>query len=269
MPAKKFKKVKSARVARKAPAKAKVKAGVKLKAKIKAQPAAKIKTAPKKLKVAGKVAVHKVIRVGKAASRPEPMRKPKGKSVAVAAPSRPASGKAVNGKPVNGKPINGHHANNSSNGVARMGASATKIPVTKLTKSELEEFRMLLLDKRREILGDVGSMESEAFRSQDNHSSSPMHMADVGTDNFEQEFTLGLIESERELLKEIQEALGRIEDGTFGICVATGKPIGKARLEAKPWAKYCIEYARMLENGMLPRNSGDIAAFEMADEDED
>ncbi len=121
---------------------------------------------------------------------------------------------------------------------------------SRLTKADLEHFYSLLLEKRREILGDVGSMESEAFKNQDNHSTSPMHMADVGTDNFEQEFTLGLIESERQLLREIQEALVRIEEGAYGICVATGKPIGKARLQATPWTKYCIEYARMLERGM-------------------
>src|SRR5689334_18315518 len=62
-----------------------------------------------------------------------------------------------------------------------------------LKKAEREHFRKLLLEKRREILGDVGSMESEAFKSGSNLSNMPIHMADVGTDNFEQEFTLGLI----------------------------------------------------------------------------
>ncbi len=251
MPAKKLKKAKPAKVFRKAP--------VKVKAKVK--PLNKTKIANAKSKASAKVAVHQVVRVGKSASRPEPVRKSKSKVIAVARQSRP----------INGKPINGHlhHGNDSNNGVPRMAGPAAKTPATKLTKSELEGFRKLLLAKRREILGDVGSMESEAFSNQDTHSSSPMHMADVGTDNFEQEFTLGLIESERELLKEIQEALGRIEDGTFGKCVATGKPIGKARLEAKPWAKYCIEYARMLESGLLPRNGGEAAAVEMTDEEDD
>jgi DnaK suppressor protein len=61
---------------------------------------------------------------------------------------------------------------------------------------------------------------------------------------------MGLIENERGLLREIDEALQRIEEGTFGICVATGKTITKARLRAKPWAKYCIEYARKRELGL-------------------
>jgi DnaK suppressor protein len=122
----------------------------------------------------------------------------------------------------------------------------------KLTAADLEYFRALLVEKRRELIGDMGSMENTAFNS-DGHSASPIHMADVGTDNFEQEFTLGLLESERQTLREIHEAIERIDNGTFGICVATGKPIGRARLEAKPWAKYCIEYARQLEQGRTPR----------------
>lgn len=141
-------------------------------------------------------------------------------------------------------------------------------PIPKLSKAELEHFRKLLLEKRREILGDVGSMETEAFKNQDSHSSSPMHMADVGTDNFEQEFTLGLIESERQLLREITESLNRIDQGTYGVCVATGKPIGKARLEAKPWASYCIEYARMLEQGLIAP-AGESEAREEDSQDEE
>ena len=79
------------------------------------------------------------------------------------------------------------------------------------------------------------------------HSKMPIHMADIGTDNYEQEFTLELIENDRNLLREIDEALDRIENGTYGICLATGKPISKSRLKHKPWAKYCIEYVREQE----------------------
>jgi DnaK suppressor protein len=124
-----------------------------------------------------------------------------------------------------------------------------------LKKADLDHFRQLLLERRREILSDVGSMENEAFKAGSNLSNMPIHMADVGTDNFEQEFTLGLIESERLTLREIQEALGRIEDGTYGLCVATGKPIGRMRLEAVPWAKHTIEYSRMLEQGLVHREA--------------
>ncbi len=113
----------------------------------------------------------------------------------------------------------------------------------------------MLLAKRRQLVGDVTHMESEAMRSNNQTSGGisamPIHMADLGSDTWEQELTLGLIENERSLIREIDEALSRIEDRTYGVCTATGKPITKARLRAKPWAKYCIEHARKLELGLL------------------
>jgi DnaK suppressor protein len=123
------------------------------------------------------------------------------------------------------------------------------------SKSELEEFKEMLLEKRKSLVGDMNGMESEALRlnRQDaggDLSLMPDHPANIATDNFEQEFTLGLLESERTLLNEINEALERIDGGTFGICLGTGQPIGKARLKARPWAKFCIEYARKRELGL-------------------
>ncbi len=130
-----------------------------------------------------------------------------------------------------------------------------------LTKKELNEFRQMLLDKRRMLVGDMTGMHNEAFRGADQGdlSTMPVHMADVGTDNYEQEFTLGLLESERKLLRDIDEALGRLDAGTYGICLGTGKVIGQARLRAQPWAKYCIEYARLLEQGLVKRGNGGSA----------
>jgi len=59
------------------------------------------------------------------------------------------------------------------------------------------------------------------------------------------------MDSERKLLREIDNALVRLEKKTYGICEGTGKPISKARLEAQPWARYCVKYARMLEQGLI------------------
>ena len=118
---------------------------------------------------------------------------------------------------------------------------------------ELEHFADMLLAKRRELVGDMSSMEREALRTggSSNLSTLPIHMADMGTDNYEQEFTLGLVEKDRNLLREINNALAKIQNGSYGICEGTGKPIGKPRLEVQPWARFGIEYARMREkNGM-------------------
>jgi RNA polymerase-binding protein DksA len=124
-----------------------------------------------------------------------------------------------------------------------------------LNMRDLEHFRDLLLAKRRELVGDMSQMEREALRSSGNSNLStlPIHMADMGTDNYEQEFTLGLVEKDRNLLREINAALAKIQNGTYGICEGTGKPISKARLEAQPWARFSIEHARQMERGQFRR----------------
>ena len=122
---------------------------------------------------------------------------------------------------------------------------------TKMPAKELNAYRDLLLDKRRTIVGMVSGLENEALRSNGgNLSNMPIHMADVGSDVFEQDFTLGMAETERGLLIEIDKALERIERKTYGVCQATGKPIPKARLKAKPWAQYTIEAARQNERSI-------------------
>lgn len=121
---------------------------------------------------------------------------------------------------------------------------------TGLTKRDLGQFRQQLLSKRSEILGDVASLQHDARNEDGDLSHVPVHMADVGSDNYEQEFTLGLVESERKLLFEIDQALMRIQEKTYGVCLARAIPIGRARLDAKPWAKYCIEEARDRERRM-------------------
>jgi RNA polymerase-binding transcription factor DksA len=76
-------------------------------------------------------------------------------------------------------------------------------------------------------------------------------MADAGSDNFELENTLGLMDEEVKLLAEIDDAMARIELKTFGVCEGSGKPIPKVRLDAIPWARYCIEYKELLEKGLV------------------
>lgn len=125
-----------------------------------------------------------------------------------------------------------------------------------LTPEEIEHYRGLLTQKRQEIIGDVNHIEDEALKksrldASGDLSSMPIHMADIGTDNYEQEFALNLLDSERKILNEIDQALQKIEEGVFGICEVTGRGISKARLEARPWARYCIEYAKLIEKGVI------------------
>lgn len=140
---------------------------------------------------------------------------------------------------------------------------------TPLTREELKEFRKLLLAKRRELVGDMAGIEAEALGADRQESKGDIsdHPADAGTDNFEQEFSLGLLESERNMLADIDKALSRIDKGTYGVCLGTGKQIAKARLLARPWAPYSIEYARMVEKGLV--RAGDKIATDDEEPDEE
>jgi RNA polymerase-binding transcription factor DksA len=126
------------------------------------------------------------------------------------------------------------------------------LPKSHLSPQELYVFRERLLLVRRQLAGDLDHMENEALKKNRSDAAGdlslmPIHMADIGTDNYEREFTIGLIENETETLKEIDAALERIENGTYGICQATRKPISKARLKVVPWTRYCVAYERSQE----------------------
>ena len=93
-------------------------------------------------------------------------------------------------------------------------------------------------------------------------STMPIHMADIGSDTFEHDFTLTLMESEEKTLHKIEQALSRIEDGTYGRCVADGEPIDEKRLEAVPWTPYCRKHQSELEEraAQLAMKSGGESA---------
>src|SRR5690606_37373601 len=93
------------------------------------------------------------------------------------------------------------------------------------------------------------SMESEALSGGSGSLSHlPQHMADQGSDTYDQSLALDLAASQRSLLREIDDAIERIDNGTYGICEMLGKPISAERLEHTPWARFSIEAARRIEN---------------------
>ncbi len=142
-----------------------------------------------------------------------------------------------------------------------------------LTAAEIQKFKELLQLKRAELLGNVSTMEDETFKKERSElSSMPFHMADAGSDNFEQEFALDLMDSEKKMLKEITDALNRIGEGTFGVCEGNGESISKARLNAIPWARYCVACAEMQEKGHQfgggADETGEIPPYEAGTEPE-
>lgn len=113
-----------------------------------------------------------------------------------------------------------------------------------MSKGELAEFKAILSRRRRLLLGDVKGLEGEAMKKGSDAagdlSTLPMHLADLGTDSFEQDISLGLMENESDEIREIEEALERIKDGVFGLCEGCRKRIPKERLRAIPYTRLCV-----------------------------
>ncbi len=121
-----------------------------------------------------------------------------------------------------------------------------------MKNNDMTVYRERLIALRARLRGDVNNMANATLhkrRSEANGdlSSMPIHMADMGTDNFEQEFTLHLMQSEEDTLGRIEIALERIEEGTYGECEVCGVRIPKARLNALPYATTCVKCASKRE----------------------
>jgi DnaK suppressor protein len=122
-----------------------------------------------------------------------------------------------------------------------------------LSKEEIESYRRQLLALKKRLGGDLTELEQEALRpaggeAAGNLSDVPVHPADLGTDNYEEELALELMENEEQILEEIDDALERIEQGTFGRCEECGQEIAKERLDAVPYTRYCTQHARELQD---------------------
>lgn len=121
-----------------------------------------------------------------------------------------------------------------------------------MKKAEAKVFKHLLLDMRARLRGDVHAMADAALNKTRSEASGdlsymPIHMADMGTDNFDQEFTLNLMQTEEDTLGMIEAALERIEGGLYGICVECEGRIPKTRLNAVPYTPFCVKCASKLQ----------------------
>ena len=134
------------------------------------------------------------------------------------------------------------------------GESEAMTKKSHFKKSETRVYKEQLLFLRARLRGDVNTLADAALKKKRSEaggdlSSMPIHMADVGSDNFEQEFTLSLMESGEETLEQIEDALERIEDGVYGICVECTGKIPKTRLNAIPHTPHCVKCASQLQSG--------------------
>jgi RNA polymerase-binding protein DksA len=122
-----------------------------------------------------------------------------------------------------------------------------------MTDKEREGYRQRLVHLGTRLRGDTADLQAEALRkvggeASGNLSNAPLHLADLGTDAFEQEMSLSLLENQRLLMGEIGAALDRIEQGTYGRCERCQQEIGRERLQALPYTRYCVDCARRAEH---------------------
>ncbi len=120
-----------------------------------------------------------------------------------------------------------------------------------MKKTESKVYKQQLVHLRARLRGDVTAMADSALNGQDGGKTArmPIHMADMGTDNFEQEFTLSLLASEEDTLGLIEAALERIEDGQYGLCQGCESTIPKTRLNALPYTPFCVKCAEKTQMG--------------------
>ena len=113
-------------------------------------------------------------------------------------------------------------------------------------KKELERFKKLLQEIRRKFAGDLQHLEGDSLNTNQRDASGDLsgysfHMADMATDNFDREFTLGLASNEQQSLNMIDDALRKIDEGGYGVCEDCAKAITQKRLLAMPYARFCIK----------------------------
>ena len=116
----------------------------------------------------------------------------------------------------------------------------------KLNKKELAEFKKLVIKKNNEVVDEIKHISEDTLKKSQKEASGDIsgyayHMADVATDSYDREFSLGLASNERKFLYELDDALKKIEDGTFGICEVCKVLISKTRLRAVPYARLCVK----------------------------
>lgn len=116
----------------------------------------------------------------------------------------------------------------------------------KLLKKELSNFKKLILKKKEEVLDQIKHISEDTLKKSQKEASGDIsgytfHMADVATDTYDREFSLGLVSNDREAIYELDDALKKIEEGTFGICESCKSPILKTRLKAVPYARLCLK----------------------------
>jgi len=221
---------------------------------VKAPAAAKKKAAPK-VPVAAKKAAAKAPAKAASVRKPAPVaKKPAPKAAAPVKASAKKSDAPIIRTGPSIAPRNLGSAGMAALRGAPVQARTSTGKIKPLSEKEIAHFKDLLLKLRDRIVDEIAflandNLNKSAKDASGDLSSYSFHMADQGTDNFDREFAASLLNSEHDVLYEIDEALRRIEQGGYGVCEMSGLPIERDRLKALPFARYSVSVQSEMERG--------------------
>jgi DnaK suppressor protein len=127
-----------------------------------------------------------------------------------------------------------------------MASTATK--AVRMTKKDMEKYRRLLEDKKSTLSAEIAKTRSA---EEETTEESTQDIADKAVSSYTREFLYSLTDGERTTLLQIDDALTRIDDGAYGLCLNCGQLMTEKRLNAVPWAPYCLDCQELSEKGML------------------
>jgi RNA polymerase-binding transcription factor DksA len=196
-------------------------------------------------KAAPKKAAARKAPAAKAKSAPPRKAKPAAKPAAARKAAKPAKlSKSAPVRSANGKARKANGKNNQTFAIINHKEKERRLdPFTRGQKEKLLQLRDAMVDSMAGVAQDTLRARAEGSEA----SAFGMHQADAGSDAYDRDFALSLLSQEQDALYEIDEALKRIELGTYGKCEMSGKPISHARLEAIPFARYTVECQSQLE----------------------
>lgn len=198
----------------------------------------------------------------KAPAKKAPVKKTAEKPVAKKAAAKPVAAKKATAKPAAAKKVAEKPAAKKAPAkktVVKISAPAQKaeaVPARaakklKLTKAQKKHYIDVLMKLRTEYMSQLRYHQDEALASRKDaageRAGMATHMADLGSDNFRHDLELGLLSGEGDVILMIDEALQKIKDSEYGICIECGCEISPGRLEAKPYARFCTKCKAMYE----------------------
>jgi len=126
---------------------------------------------------------------------------------------------------------------------------STAAKAVRMSKKDMEKYRRLLEEKKTTLSSDLAKTRSA---EEETTEESTQDIADKAVSSYTREFLYSLTDGERSTLLQIDDALNRIDDVTYGMCINCGQTIAEKRLTAMPWTPYCVDCQELSEKGMLP-----------------